>query len=200
MHRFRLEKICTYLNSLARTRQNKSVNENLIRELDRALTNLDALNVNVMVLRKCDFVARLSFDTNLTPLDLVPLDIRKRMNNIIEKWQNIIDNYENDLNDDCNRNNKVAIVPKTKDEIVKPEHLSTSLWKKLQARYNASQLFAIKYVADKLDFKQQDTRIALIQGKRSFFSVGLYYDNPLCRSTRYRENFNNHWTCFCAPL
>lgn len=57
----------------------------------------------------------------------------------------------------------IVAVPDASSSVACPCSVPSRLWRRLCESYNNSQLFAIKYVCDRLD-DAQDTRVALIQG------------------------------------
>jgi hypothetical protein len=83
---------------------------------------------------------------------------------LIEKWRRQV---RADGNEETIRNLKggkvIKIPPKSELYPCLPHGLSQEMWEVLYQRYNASQLYAIKYIVEKFE-SHQDTRISLIQG------------------------------------
>ncbi len=80
---------------------------------------------------------------------------------VIRKQQIKDDHRESTLRN--MKGGNVMVVPSSTEEVSCPAGVPSRLWSKMCESYNPSQLFAIKYVSDRLDFSQ-DTRIALVQG------------------------------------
>ncbi len=141
--------------------QNNSILKQLEKKLLDEMAKLDPLKINGTTLRTVKIVPTLQI-LGKNKSNIFNVECVNKANALVDKWKIVVRSMEKEMAN-C-KGGKVAAIPKTKEEIAKPEHLSNALWRKLVANYNVSQLFAIKYVADKFD-SQQDTRIALIQGK-----------------------------------
>lgn len=137
-----------------------SVQQQLEEVLVQSIMSLDSVRVDSSVLKNTEIVKTLKA---VIKADGLPQFIKDVAETLIGRWKAQI---IADIAPDTIRNlkgGKVIDIP-DKDAITQPRTISDAMWRTLVARYNNSQLFAIKYVVESFD-SSQDTRICLVQGK-----------------------------------
>lgn len=127
--------------------------------LDDEIKYLDTVQIDGSVLQKTSIVQTLSQSKSNPHLECV----RNSVSNLLKKWKSQI-KVDNKVSTIQNmKGGNVMVAPSQTEQVTCPLGVPNLLWTKLCESYNSSQLFAIKYVSDRMD-STQDTRIALVQG------------------------------------